>query len=130
LQDIGERVQAIQGALTDGQETVSPHCESVLESVVRQRKLIDALVEYASIDGTLELRPDVDLTTVLNTVLVECASVLEVAGGAVTRDVLPAVRGDPRLLGRVFSYLLGNAVRFRREEPPRIHVGARESGDW
>jgi light-regulated signal transduction histidine kinase (bacteriophytochrome) len=30
----------------------------------------------------------------------------------------------------VFSYLIGNAVRCRSKDPPRVHVGARENGDW
>jgi signal transduction histidine kinase len=130
LRDLLDRVRALQeapGADRDG--TLAEHCGHMLESIARQRMLVDGLVEYASIDDTLEIRGDVDLTTVLNGVLVECASVLERGGASVTRDPLPTVRGDPRQLGRVFSYLLGNAVRFRGSAPPRIHVGAREDGD-
>jgi len=131
LETIDERVRLIQEGL-GGQSSgvLQQHCEALMEDVFRQRKVLDALVEFASIDDTLQPRRDVDLTTVLNTVLVECAPMLEEAGGAVTRDPLPTVRGDPHHLSRVFSFLIGNAMRFRREDPPRVHVGARESGEW
>ena len=56
------------------------------------------------------------------------ASILQ-ASATVTHDPLPTVKGNAAQLGQVFSHLVGNALKYHQEEPPRIHVSARESGD-
>jgi chemotaxis family two-component system sensor kinase Cph1 len=49
----------------------------------------------------------------------------------VTHDALPTVMADPVQLGQVFRNLLSNALKFRSEQPPRIHVSARpQPGSW
>jgi light-regulated signal transduction histidine kinase (bacteriophytochrome) len=42
---------------------------------------------------------------------------------------LPAVLADRTQLVQIFQNLLGNALKFRAERPPHIHVSARRDGD-
>jgi hypothetical protein len=51
---------------------------------------------------------------------------VEDSGGRMTRDPLPTVMGDDVQLTQLFQNLIGNALKFRREVPPEIHVGAAE----
>ena len=52
-------------------------------------------------------------------------------GAVVTRDELPTVTGDRTQLVQLIQNLLGNAIRFRAKEPPRIRVSAEKPGpDW
>ncbi|MDM8549062.1 ATP-binding protein [Desulfobacterales bacterium HSG2] len=46
----------------------------------------------------------------------------------VTHDALPSVFGDASQLTRVFQNLISNAMKFRGEEPPRIHITAERKG--
>ena len=56
---------------------------------------------------------------------------IEESGGRVTHDPLPAVMADPTQLVQVFQNLIGNAVKFQGESPPRAHVSARKQGrEW
>ena len=52
---------------------------------------------------------------------------------AITVDELPAVPGDFDMLTEVFGKLVDISLKFRGEQPPRIHIGASretQSGVW
>ncbi len=98
-------------------------------SAERARELIDGALTYARA-GELRVEP-VALDRLLNEVLDDLRPGLEGAGAAVEVAELPEVEGDPRQLRRVFQNLIGNAVKFRGDAPPRIEVSAlRDSEEW
>ena len=98
------------------------------ENARHARELIDAVLSYARAG---ELRMErVCLSGLLDEVVVEMRALLEEAG--VTLHVhgpLPEVRGDAAQLRRVLMNLLGNALKFRGEEPPRVEVSAEPEGE-
>jgi light-regulated signal transduction histidine kinase (bacteriophytochrome) len=63
--------------------------------------------------------------------VVECAATnLQVEMGEsraiVTHDPLPTVLADHIQIIQLFQNLIGNSIKFRREEPPRVHVSAEQ----
>jgi chemotaxis family two-component system sensor kinase Cph1 len=46
-----------------------------------------------------------------------------------TNDSLPIVEADETQLVQLFQNLLDNAIKFRRKEPPRIHLSAERKGE-
>src|SRR5262249_22606036 len=59
------------------------------------------------------------------------STVIEETGAEITTGPLPAVRGEPALLTAVFQNLIGNAVKFHGERPPRVVLSAeRDGGRW
>jgi light-regulated signal transduction histidine kinase (bacteriophytochrome) len=53
------------------------------------------------------------------------------AQAEIVRTKLPTVRGDALLLTALFQNLIGNSVKYRGEDPPRVEISAtRGSDQW
>ena len=70
----------------------------------------------------------VDLQDCLQQALVGLESAIGSSDATVTADPLPAVRGERGLLVQLLQNLIGNAVKFRSERPPQVHLEVRRSG--
>jgi signal transduction histidine kinase len=101
--------------LTDPNATVATYrtaCEQVLEESEQQERLIDALLALASSQRGLEVREQVDLAAIAGGLVSECK--LEAASRdiRVSAELEPTfVGGDARLLERMASNLIDNAIR-------------------
>ena len=91
-------------------------------STARARELIEGVLDYAS-SGELALER-VSLGEVMTEVATDLRPAIDDAGATLVVGDLPEVEGDPRQLRRVFQNLVGNALKFRGEEPPRVDVTA------
>jgi signal transduction histidine kinase len=110
-----------------------PPAPDVLETlracVGRAHELIDGVLSYARAGEMSTTR--VELTRLIEEVGADLGPQLADAGATLRTEALPAVEGDPRHLRRVLQNLVGNAVKFRGEQPPRIDVSARRrDGEW
>ena len=95
----------------------------------RARDLIDGVLVYARV-GELEVQP-VALQELMDTVADDLRPGLDDGGATLVVEELPEVQGDPRQLRRVFSNLVGNALKFRGDESPQVAVSAsRGSHEW
>ena len=66
-----------------------------------------------------------------DTALRNLAASIQDAGAVITSDPLPVVRADAIQLTQVFQNLIGNAIKFRSERRPEVHIGARrEQEAW
>jgi len=118
-----------------GAGALDARCEHFMGRIVanagRMQELIRDLLSYSRVNGShLQLAPT-DCGAVLDRAVAVLRGRVEESGGAVSRDRLPEVHGDAAQLRSLFEHLIGNAIRFRGERPPEIHVGAeRENGEW
>jgi chemotaxis family two-component system sensor kinase Cph1 len=53
---------------------------------------------------------------------------IEESGAVVTHDALPAITTDGSQLAVIFQNLVGNAIKYRGAEVPRVHVSAQKNG--
>jgi PAS domain S-box-containing protein len=99
-----------------------------VDGAVRMRKLINDLLTYSRV-GTQgkELSPT-DSEAVLAQSVNDLSVVIEEYGALVTHDPLPTVMADGPQLEQLFQNLIGNAIKFRSSEPPRVHVSASRNG--
>ena len=104
-------------------EPPSPEVLALLRaSTERARELIDGVLAYARA-GELQREP-VALDRVMGDVEADLRPTLDEVGATLGVGVLPEVDGDPRQLRRLLQNLVGNAIKFRGEAPPRVDVSA------
>jgi two-component system, chemotaxis family, sensor kinase Cph1 len=73
----------------------------------------------------------VTLNQVMADVAQDLRARLEAAGATLEVGPLPEVDGDVRQLRRLLQNLVGNAVKFRGEQPPRVEVFAQsDREEW
>ncbi len=129
LRTVASNVQIVQRRLAGAlDETSAKAMGFAVDGVHRMQGLIDALLAYSRI-GT-EARPleRVAAGDVVAQAVDTLAVAIEEAKAEITWDELPTVTADEIQLGQVFQNLFANALKYRGEDPPRIHVSA-ERGD-
>ena len=73
-------------------------------------------------DEEPNLKPDV--YRILDRVLDNLKITIEENGAVVTCDPLPTLMADAAQLTQVFQHLITNAIQFRSDRPPQLHVSA------
>lgn len=90
----------------------------------RMAALIHDLLEYGRMGGRDFVLEPTDLQAVLGTVLINLKLRIEDVGATITHDPLPTLTVDARHFERVLQNLIGNALKFKADRPPEIHIGA------
>ncbi len=90
----------------------------------RMQALINDLLAFSRAGRTTEGFRPVDLNRVADEAVDALSDPIAASRARVTVGDLPEVHGDRRLLAAVFQNLIGNAVKFRSEDPPRVDVTA------
>jgi PAS domain S-box-containing protein len=101
----------------------------IVDGAARMKQLIEDLLAYSRV-GTRgrEFQPT-DTGAALAKALLNLRAAQEASGATVTHDELPTVVGDGQQLTQLFQNLIGNALKFRAGEPPRIHVACEKRHD-
>lgn len=99
-----------------------------VDSVARMKALIQDLLAYSRISTKGNPPGETDSEMIFEQTLSNLRSAIRETGAVVTHDVLPVVMADPAQLCQVFQNLIGNAVKFRRQQPPHVHVSAVKDG--
>jgi PAS domain S-box-containing protein len=94
----------------------------------RLATLIDDLLAYTKAGLIESSAVRVDSSTALNLVLSSLAESIRQCNGIVTYDALPEIGMSQTHLQQVLQNLITNALKYRKDEPPEIHVSAARQG--
>ena len=102
-----------------------------VDGAKRMQQLINDMLAFSRVATTgREFKP-VEADAALKQALSNLKAAVEESHANVTFDPLPVVTADSGQLTQLFQNLIGNAIKFRRQEPPRIHVSAeRRAKEW
>jgi len=102
-----------------------------VDGASRMQKLINALLAYSRVGTHGKHFEPTDCAVMLHQALANLQAAIEESGAAITYDPLPIVMADDSQIVQLFQNLIGNAVKFRGEDSPRIHVSAEQkTNQW
>jgi PAS domain S-box-containing protein len=105
--------------------------DNALSSITRMEQMIRDLLDYSRVTSRGKDFVPVALDPLVDRVLQDLSLIIQAKQAQITRDPLPTVLADPAQLTRVFQNLIGNALKFCGDRPPRVHIGARPvNGRW
>lgn len=93
-----------------------------VDGAMRMQRLINDLLTYSRVQTQGKSFGPVDAHSALGMALVNLAAAIEESGAIVTNDDLPMVKADHTQLVQLFQNLIGNALKFRGEARPHVHV--------
>ncbi len=104
----------------------------IVDGVERMSSLIHDLLQYSSTGASKTLPSEpASVEGALAEVLFALSASIDASGAAITYDHLPEVWMERRSLITLLQNLIGNAIKYRGERPPRIHISADSSeSNW
>jgi PAS domain S-box-containing protein len=110
-------------------ERADKYIQYATDGAKRMQRLVADLLAYSRVGSHgVQLRP-VEAGDAVRMVIDSLGELIRESGATVTVEgTLPAVLADEGQLSQVFQNLIGNAIKFRGSEPPKISVQATRSG--
>ena len=101
----------------------------MLNAAARMRTLINDLLLYSQISTRVQPLVRTDLARIAREVVADLETTIAESGGVVEIGDLPAIEADPLQMRQLLQNLLGNALKYRREnEPPVVRLNATVRG--
>jgi light-regulated signal transduction histidine kinase (bacteriophytochrome) len=105
--------------------------EFAVDGAKRMQQLIHDLLVYSRVGTRGRAFEPVDLNGILHEVIRNLEVTISENNAAVTRDELPTVSADRAQLVQLVQNLVGNAIKFHGQQPPRVHIEAAQSDrEW
>jgi PAS domain S-box-containing protein len=135
--DLQEPLRAVSGFVTLLQqryqdqldEKANGYIANTVDGAARMQSLIADLLAYSRVGtraGTLETTA---AQSSLDKALRNLAAGVRDTEAVISVDPLPTVQADAGQLTQLFQNLIGNAIKFRGNRRPEIHVGGRREQD-
>ncbi|HVI06717.1 MAG TPA: ATP-binding protein [Candidatus Binatia bacterium] len=99
------------------------------EGAQRMQVLIQDLLAFSRVGRKEMVGAEVDCNGVIKDVMVVLSTAIAESGVTISCDDLPTIWSDRTQISQVFQNLIGNAIKFRGKEKPRISVAAGKDGE-
>lgn len=110
-------------------ETAEQYIHYAVDGADRMKRLIKDLLEYSKVGSSKENYEEVNTYNLVNEVVNVFLDRLEEMKGVITIDNLPQVLANKTQLFQLFQNLIGNALKYAGNEPPRILIQGVEASD-
>jgi signal transduction histidine kinase len=131
LRTVGGFVQLLERKYGDRLDAEArSFIQFAVEGVVRMETLIRDLLAYSRVNTRPKESTPTDAGAAVGEALGSLHSRIAETKAEISCGDLPTIRVDRVQLVQVFQNLLGNAMKFRGEAPPKIEISAGRNGDF
>jgi PAS domain S-box-containing protein len=109
-------------------ESAQEYLGYIIDGAKRMQQLIQDLLTYSRVGTRTQEFAPVDCNVVLSLALRNLQVAIAESNAIITYDPLPKLNADKTQMVQLFQNLIGNAIKFRQQEPPQIHIGAVKGG--
>ncbi|MBZ2164599.1 PAS domain S-box protein [Methanobacterium spitsbergense] len=95
-----------------------------VDGAKRLDAMINDILIYSRVSNKERNLTTVDNNEVIQEVYVNLAASIEDTNAEITYDSLPSIITDKQLMIQLFQNLISNAIKYRSEETPKIHISA------
>jgi signal transduction histidine kinase len=102
-----------------------------VEGSKRMYALVDDLLTFSRVETSLQPFGHVAMDQVMITALKDLRGAIEASGATLSVDDLPEVHADYHQMVQLMENLIGNAIKFRRNDPPVVKISVAMVGmEW
>ncbi len=104
---------------------------NIVHGCTRMQSLIDDLLEYSRVGRSQKPFRLTDCNHAIKQTVANLQGAIRDTEAVVTYSDLPTVIGDTSQLVQLFQNLIGNAIKYRRDAPPAVHITAcKQEENW
>jgi len=111
-------------------EKADMYIHYAVDGALRMQQLINDLLEFSRVTTRGDDFIETDCHDILGRTLLNLKHKIDEAGAIIVNDDLPNIFVDPMQIERVFLNLISNALKFKREEKPIIHIACEKKGEY
>ncbi|MFX0057721.1 MAG: histidine kinase dimerization/phospho-acceptor domain-containing protein, partial [Candidatus Heimdallarchaeota archaeon] len=101
----------------------------ITDGAKKMNILIKDLLAYSRITTHAEPPKWYDTEEILKDALYNLSESIKESGAAITYDKMPILKVDKTQFMQLFQNFISNAIKFRRDIPPVIHIGVKEENN-
>ena len=105
--------------------TSNDYLDRAVNSASRMRQLLSDLLQFSQVASTPEPLKAIDLVKVAREAADVFEDTIKETGALIEIETIPSIEADETQILRLFQNLIGNALKFRSKEPPRIEIYAK-----
>ncbi|MHB8058393.1 MAG: GAF domain-containing protein [Desulfuromonadaceae bacterium] len=103
----------------------------IVDGAMRMRSLINDLLGYSRVMRSTKELAETDCSAVISRVLRDMEPTIKGSSAEIVCGQLPLIHADQSQLGQLFQNLIGNAIKYRGNAPPKVVINARRlDNDW
>lgn len=110
-------------------DTARRYIRYAVDGSRRMETLIEDILAFSRVESRANPLEPMDAEDALAIALQDLSSAVDERCAEVTHDPLPTVMADRSQIVQLLENLIGNAIKYRSDARPRIHVRAVRSGD-